>query len=126
MGDVTRRLKNLAKELDIWIIALSQLNRDTVNPVPTLARIRDSGQISEAADVVILIYRPEINKKSYPNDFSNVETKGTAMIDIAKGRNIGLLRFICGFNALTTCFYDLDSIPLIGNNIPDVEENNPF
>lgn len=126
MGDVTRRLKNLAKELDIWIIALSQLNRDTVNPVPTLARIRDSGQISEAADVVIFIYRPEINKKSYPNDFSNVETKGTAMIDIAKGRNIGLLRFICGFNALTTCFYDLDSIPLIGNNIPDVEENNPF
>ena len=87
-------MKNLAKELDIWIIALSQLNRDTMNPVPTLARLRDSGQIAEAADVVILIYRPEVTKKSYPSDFSNVETKGTAMIDIAKGRNIGLLRFI--------------------------------
>lgn len=124
MGDVARRLKNLAKELDIWIIALSQLNRDTMNPVPTLARLRDSGQIAEAADVVILIYRPEVNNKSYPNEFSNVDTKGTAMIDIAKGRNIGLLRFICGFNALTTCFYNIDSVPLSGNN-SDVEEN-PF
>lgn len=126
MGDVARRLKNLAKELDIWIIALSQLNRDTMNPVPTLGRLRDSGQIAEAADVVILIYRPEVNKKSYPNEFSNVETRGTAMIDIAKGRNIGLLRFICGFNAATTCFYNLDSVPLSGSSVADVEEENPF
>ena len=126
MGDVARRLKNLAKELDIWIIALSQLNRDTMNPVPTLARLRDSGQIAEAADVVILIYRPEVTKKSYPSDFSNVETKGTAMIDIAKGRNIGLLRFICGFNAATTCFYNLDSVPLSGWQHADIEDENPF
>lgn len=123
MGDVARRLKNLAKELDIWIIALSQLNRDTMNPVPTLSRLRDSGQIAEASDVVILIYRPEVMKKSYPNDFSNVSTQGTAMIDIAKGRNIGLLRFICGFNAATTRFYNIDSVPLIGGA---VEEENPF
>ena len=126
MGDVARRLKNLAKELDIWIIALSQLNRDNMNPVPSLARLRDSGQIAEAADVVMLIYRPEVNKKSYPNEFSNVDTRGTAMIDIAKGRNIGLLRFICGFNAATTCFYNLDSVPLSGTNIADVEDDNPF
>lgn len=126
MGDVARRLKNLAKELDIWIIALSQLNRDTMNPVPTLSRLRDSGQIAEAADVVILIYRPEVNKKPYPNEFSNVDTRGTAMIDIAKGRNIGLLRFICGFNAATTCFYNLDFVPLSGNKVSDAEEDNPF
>lgn len=126
MGDVARRLKNLAKELDIWIIALSQLNRDTMNPVPTLGRLRDSGQIAEAADVVILIYRPEVNNKSYPNDFSNVDTKGTAMIDIAKGRNIGLLRFICGFNAATTCFYNLDYVPLLGGKQSSVEDDNPF
>lgn len=48
------------------------------------------------------------------------------MIDIAKGRNIGLLRFICGFNAATTCFYNLDSVPLSGTNIADVEDDNPF
>jgi dnaB-like helicase N terminal domain len=126
MGDVARRLKNLAKELDIWIIALSQLNRDTMNPVPTLARLRDSGQIAEAADVVILIYRPEVNKKSYPNDFSNVDTRGTAMIDIAKGRNIGLLRFICGFNACTTSFYEMDSVPITNNSIKEEENEQPF
>lgn len=126
MGDVARRLKNLAKELDIWIIALSQLNRDTMNPVPTLGRLRDSGQIAEAADVVILIYRPEVNNKSYPNDFSNVDTKGTAMIDIAKGRNIGLLRFICGFNAATTCFYNRDYVPLLGGKQSGAEDDNPF
>ena len=45
MGDVARRLKNLAKELDIWIIALSLLNRDNINPVATLARLRVRGQI---------------------------------------------------------------------------------
>lgn len=126
MGDVARRLKNLAKDLDIWIIALSQLNRDKDNPIPSLARLRDSGQIAEAADVVILIYRPEIYNKSYPSGFSNVETRGTAMIDIAKGRNIGLLRFICGFNACTTCFYNLDAVPLLGNTIVDTEDENPF
>ncbi|MFR3216190.1 MAG: replicative DNA helicase [Dysgonomonas mossii] len=56
MADVARRLKNLAKELDIWIIALSQLNRDSQNPAPSLNRLRDSGQIAEAADVVIFVY----------------------------------------------------------------------
>ncbi len=60
MADVARRLKNLAKELDIWIIALSQLNRDSQNPVPSLNRLRDSGQIAEAADVVIFVYSLEI------------------------------------------------------------------
>lgn len=104
MGDVARRLKNLAKELDIWIIALSQLNRDTMNPVPTLGRLRDSGQIAEAADVVILIYRPEVNNKSYPNDFSNVDTKGTAMIDIAKGRNIDFYGSYVGSMPLRLAF----------------------
>lgn len=128
MGDVARRLKNLAKELDIWIIALSQLNRDTMNPVPTIARLRDSGQIAEAADVVILVYRPEYYEKSrrYPDPFSNASTEGTAMIDIAKGRNIGILRFICGFNAATTCFFNLDSVPLSGCKTSDMEDDNPF
>lgn len=128
MGDVARRLKNLAKELDIWIIAFSQLNRDTMNPVPTIARLRDSGQIAEAADVVILVYRPEYYDKSrrYPDPFSNASTEGTAMIDIAKGRNIGILRFICGFNAATTCFFNLDSVPLSGCKTSDMEDDNPF
>ena len=120
MGDVARRLKNIAKELDIWVIALSQLNRDLQNPVPSLGRLRDSGQIAEAADMVILIYRPEVYGKRYPEDFDNTDTQGTAMIDVAKGRNVGLMKFIVGFKKENTNFYDLDDVPIY-----EVKENRP-
>lgn len=120
MGDVARRLKNIAKELDIWVIALSQLNRDLQNPVPSLGRLRDSGQIAEAADMVILIYRPEVYGKRYPEEFSNTDTQGTAMIDVAKGRNVGLMKFIVGFKKENTNFYDLDDV-----SIYEVKENRP-
>jgi replicative DNA helicase len=120
MGDVARRLKNLAKEPDIRIIALSQLNRNEANPVPTLNRLRDSGQIGEAADVVILVYRPEIYtpEKFYPVPFAGYSTKGTGTIDIAKGRNIGQFKFMCKFDAKTMQFTELR------NFIP--EEETPF
>ena len=122
MGEAARRLKNLAKELDIWIIALSQLNRDNINPVPTLARLRASGQIAEAADVVALIYRPELYGKFYPEPFQHASTAGTAMIDIAKGRNIGLMRFLVGFDASTTRFHEInDSAPM-----PQGGDDEPF
>lgn len=111
MGDVARRLKNLAKELDIWIVALSQLSRDNINPVPTLSRLRDSGQIAEAADIVMLIYRAQIYGKAYPDPFSKVNTRDTAMINVAKGRNTGTFKFIVGFDGNTTNFYNLSEIP---------------
>lgn len=119
MGDVARRLKNIAKELDIWVIALSQLNRNAENYKPTIARLRDSGQIAEAADMVILICRPEAygEDKRYPYDgFQGYETKGTAMIDVAKGRNIGMMRFLVGFHAKTTNFYDMGDAPKLNTN----------
>ena len=121
MGDVARRLKNIAKELDIWVIALSQLNRDSMNPQPSLSRLRDSGQIAEAADMVILIYRPEVYGKTYSEEFSNFDTKGTAMIDVAKGRNVGIMKFIVGFKKENTNFYDLDEVPTykVESNRPD-------
>lgn len=112
MADVARRLKNLAKELDIWIIALSQLNRDSQDPVPSINRLRDSGQIAEAADVVMLVYRPEYYGKPFPQPFTQYGTQGKAMIDVCKGRNIGVGKFICGFNAETTHFYQLDQSQL--------------
>lgn len=110
MGDVARRLKNLAKDLNIWIIALSQLNRDKDNPIPTISRLRSSGQIAEAADIVALIYRPEYYQKKYPEPFSNRDIKGTALIDIAKGRNIGTFKFLCRFEAPITFFHDDEQI----------------
>lgn len=112
MGETARRLKNLAKELGIWIIALSQLNRDNSDPVPTINRLRDSGQIAEAADVVMLVYRPEYYQRPFPHPFAQYDTKGKAMIDVCKGRNIGVGKFLCGFHAETTCFYQLDEAEL--------------
>lgn len=112
MGDVARRLKNIAKELDIWVIALSQLSRDSQNPAPSIARLRASGQIAEAADMVILIYRPEIYGKKYPDEFSDKSTENTALIDVAKGRNTGLMKFLVGFDSKTTNFYEMDRVPI--------------
>jgi replicative DNA helicase len=123
MGTVARRLKNLAMELNIWIIALSQFNRDGNNSIPNINRLRDSGQITEAADVVMLIYRPDGKSgKFYPEPFQSYSTKGTAMIDVAKGRNIGVHKFICGFEGHTTRFYELN-----GKNFATESNNNlPF
>ncbi|MCM0251875.1 AAA family ATPase [Bacteroides fragilis] len=113
MGNVARRLKNIAKDLKIWVLALSQLSRDKQDVAPSLYRIRGSGQITEAADNVLLIYRPEVydRNKCYPDPYSNVSTQNTAMIDVAKGRNIGLMKMICGFNPSTTQFFDLSDLP---------------
>lgn len=108
MGEIARRLKNLAKELDIWIIALSQINRDRENPEPSLSRLRDSGQIAEAADVVMLIYRPEYYGRKFPKPFQDKDTHNAALIDVAKGRNTGIYKFLCGFAPETTLFYDTE------------------
>lgn len=110
LGDAARRLKNLAKELNICVVLLSQLSRDRENPRPTLSRLRGSGQINEASDLTLFVYRPEVygTRYSYPDPFVKVSTQGTAMIDIAKGRNVGTRRFMVAFNAALTTFSDLD------------------
>lgn len=116
LGDAARRLKNLAKELNICVVLLSQLSRDRDNPRPTLSRLRGSGQINEAADMTIFVYRPEVYgiRFSYPDPFAKVSTQATAMIDMAKGRNVGTRRFIVSFNAALTTFTDLpqDQLPM--------------
>ena len=127
MGDAARRLKNLAKELDIWIIALSQLSRNSQEPEPSLNRLRDSGQIAEAADVVMFVYRPSLKGLSFPYPFENVpeeDVENRAMISVAKGRNIGVFKFLVEFNAETTHFTDMD----LGdyNDLTPVEEEAPF
>ena len=120
LGEIARRLKNLAKELDIFIVLLSQLNRDPNNPLPRRERLRGSGQIAEAADMVLLVYRPEVYGTQYPKPFDTVSTRGTAMIRVAKNRNGGLVDFICGFDSGLTKFFDMDS-----KNLREIE-NDPF
>ena len=125
-GVVTRRLKNLAKELNICIVLISQLSRDKKTVEPTLSRVRGSGQIAEAADMVLLIYRPEQYNTHYSGNYREVCTHGTALIRLAKGRNVGTGDFICGFNPTTTHFFDLSVIPKGNNPNAIVDDDTPF
>lgn len=82
-GYISKNLKRIAKEVDIPIILLSQLNRkceNRDNKRPMLSDLRSSGQIEQDADIVIFIYRDEM----YNPD---TDDKGIAEIAIAKARN---------------------------------------
>lgn len=126
-GAVARKLKNLAKELNICIVLISQLSRDKTTTEPSLSRLRGSGQIAEAADMVLLIYRPEVYGKRYSGDFQKVRPEGTALIRLAKGRNVGTADFVCGYDSLTTHFFELSKIPTTDQPLPKHEENErPF
>lgn len=128
LGKIARSLKNIAKELNIWVLALSQLSRDKTDVAPNIARVRGSGQINEACDNMILLYRPEVygREKRYPEPYSNVSTANTAMIELAKGRNMGTTKLICGFRADTTTFYNLDTYPINGTSSTGFKEEKPF
>jgi len=81
---ITQSLKALAKELDIPVIALSQLSRaveSRTNKRPVLSDLRESGAIEQDADLVIFLYRP------YVYDNKKVEEKGLAYLIVAKQRS---------------------------------------
>lgn len=83
LGDIARELKALAKELNVPVIALSQLSRTCESrkpPKPIMSDLRESGQIEEAADLVMFIYREDYYNKTLDNE-------GVAEIIIGKNRN---------------------------------------
>ena len=88
---ISRSLKGLAKELDIPIIALSQLNRGVEGRTgyegkrPQLSDLRESGAIEQDADMVCFIHRPEYYKIT--EDLQGNSTLGIAQIIVAKHRN---------------------------------------
>jgi len=93
IGEISRSLKGLARELKIPIVALCQLNRDTEKTghgqQPTLANLRDSGSIEQDADLVMFLHRkpPAKDKKGSEDEpITNVEGIPTELI-IAKQRN---------------------------------------
>ncbi|MCI0531665.1 MAG: DnaB-like helicase C-terminal domain-containing protein, partial [candidate division Zixibacteria bacterium] len=85
---ICQSLKSLAKELDIPVMAISQLSRkteDRTDKKPQLADLRESGSIEQDADLVLLVYRPEFYEIQKFRDGST--TEGAAEIIIAKHRN---------------------------------------
>lgn len=106
LGVIVKGLKNLAKELNITIFAVSQLSRNKERPFPTVSRLRGSGQIEETADIVITVFRPEYYQTKYPEPYEEVPVEGTGMISILKGRNIGTGNFFASFDAKNTNWSD--------------------
>lgn len=103
VSEISRGLKSLARELNVPVIALSQLSRAVegrTSHVPMLSDLRESGSIEQDADIVMFIYREELYDKE-------TDKKGIAEIHIAKHRNgpIGVVPM--RFEASTTRFMDL-------------------
>ncbi|MFW6231610.1 MAG: replicative DNA helicase [Spirochaetota bacterium] len=90
IAEISRSLKGLARELDIPVVALSQVTRDVEGKRPTLASIRESGSIEQDADVVIFLHRNRGEGSEDPEHANNVETE----LIVAKQRNgpVGTVR----------------------------------
>lgn len=107
IGQVTRKLKSLAKELNIPILLLSQLNRkveERTTKRPMLADLRESGNIEQDADIVLFVYRPAYYKIE---EHDGLSTAGLMVLEAAKNRNgISGVDIKCYHNESITNIYD--------------------
>lgn len=132
ISTISRNLKALAKELNVPVIALSQLSRAVEtrgsSKRPLLSDLRESGAIEQDADIVSFIYRPEYYKIDEWDDEEQSPTAGQAEFIIAKHRNGSLenvrLKFIGSlgkFDNLEEYGGSYDDLPSKMNH-----EDNPF
>lgn len=125
ISGISRGLKSLAKELNIPIIALSQVNRavekEKENKMPKLSDLRESGSLEQDADMVFFIYRPEY----YLRDDTPPELKNIAFVNIAKNRHGATAEVRLKFHDQYSYFSDLDKIDTF--DMPDyIAPNSDF
>jgi replicative DNA helicase len=104
ISEISRSLKQLARELNIPIIALSQLSRavESRSPqIPKLSDLRESGSIEQDADVVLMLYREDREKPDTPN-------KNIVEVRVEKHRNGPVGKFSLYFNENSTTFKSLE------------------
>ncbi len=110
VAEITRGLKGIARELNIPVLALSQLSRavEQSRPaIPKLAHLRDSGSIEQDADVVIFIYRKAADRSYNREDLSS-EERHRAELHIAKHRNGPTGRADLFFDENTVSFKNME------------------
>jgi replicative DNA helicase len=104
ISEISRALKQLARELNIPILAISQLSRavESRSPqIPKLSDLRESGSIEQDADVVMFLYREDREKPDTPN-------KNVVEVHIAKHRNGPIGKLSLFFNENSTTFKSLE------------------
>lgn len=110
IASISRALKNIAKELNVPVIACAQLSRAVENrggnKKPQLSDLRESGGIEQDADIVTLLYRPEYY--GITEDENGNSTQGLAELIIAKHRNGALETIKIQYNNRCTKFTDFD------------------
>jgi replicative DNA helicase len=129
IGEIAEGLKAIAKDLNIPVLALSQLNRkaeDRVDKKPSLADLRESGALEQAADSVLLIHRPEYYNIDKLDDGSNAE--GKAILIVAKQRNGQTSEVTLGFKKETTTFFNLatENVENVGIYSDESNKDLPF
>ena len=117
LSEITRSLKALAKELDVPVLAVSQLSRAVdmrISHKPQLSDLRDSGSIEQDADIVLFIHREEkyYTEEEWTKHSTEPYPRGIADIIIAKNRNGPTDEVKLQFIAKTTKFKNLETIPL--------------
>ncbi len=132
ISTISRNLKALAKELDVPVIALSQLSRAVEtrggSKRPLLSDLRESGAIEQDADIVAFIYRPEYYKIEEWDDEERTPTQGQAEFIVAKHRNGGLDNIRLKFIGHLGKFDNLDDFdsPFEFQSKMNADEDNPF
>ena len=111
IGRASHAFKDISRDLGVTILCLSQINRN-VTGRPTRANLRDSGEIDEASDLTLILYRPEADKvDGYPNPYENVPVKNTMLVDAGKYRSGGQTEFFMGYIPEYTLPYVLTQVP---------------